>query len=69
MREVFRKRIRRQGKGVNVAADVDAVVAINTGPGQRQHVSVQSEHSVRQPDPRPEDTSHESPPPDEKEEA
>lgn len=60
MRKVIRKRIRRQEGGVNVAADVDATVAITTGKGQRNSVRSSSRSTVVQrpagknPDPKEE---------------
>jgi hypothetical protein len=66
MRKVVRKRVRRQEKGVNVAADVDAVIAINTGEGEHQHVSAKSRRTVRQPEPE-DDRPHDVPQPEEKE--
>ena len=65
MRRVIKKNIRRQEPGVNVAADVDAVIAVNSGkPGQTttasskrtQHV-VQDSRAHRdapEDDPKPE---------------
>ncbi len=39
VRKVFRRRIRHEGKGVNVAADINAVVSANLGePGSRTSV-------------------------------
>jgi hypothetical protein len=67
MRKVVRKRVRRQEEGVNVAADVDAVIAINTGEGERQHVSAKSRRTVRQPEPREDDRPQDVPQPEEKE--
>jgi high-affinity K+ transport system ATPase subunit B len=44
MRKIVQKRIRRSGKGVNVVADVNAVVATSTGgatsAGKRQSISI-----------------------------
>jgi hypothetical protein len=49
MFRIIRERVRRQKGGVNVVADVDAVVAANTGSsGRRQRVKVRNRHSVVQ---------------------
>ena len=47
MRKIVQKRIRRSGKGVNVVADVNAVVAASTGESggataatKRQSISI-----------------------------
>ena len=48
MRKRIRRRVRRQGEGVNVAADVDAVIAVSRGSSQRQSVSVKSRQTVVQ---------------------
>ena len=48
VRKIIRKRIRRQDKGLNLAADVDAVVAVNTGSSPSQVVRHSSRHSVVQ---------------------
>lgn len=49
MRKVIRKRIRRSASGVNVAADIDAVVAINTGEDAKtSRTVVHSSHNVVQ---------------------
>ena len=49
MHKVIRKRIRRNEDGVNVAADVDAVVAINTGAdAMSSRTVVHSSHTVVQ---------------------
>lgn len=62
MRKVIRKRIRRSEDGVNLAADIDAVVSVNSGPGQVSQTVVRSRHSVvqgpglrDQPETKPED--------------
>lgn len=49
MRKIIRKRVRRNRSGLNLAADIDAVVAINTGQdaGQSRTV-VRSSHTVVQ---------------------
>jgi hypothetical protein len=52
MRKSIRKRIRRQENGVNLAADVDASIAVNTGAGQRQSVRTTSRRRVVQRSPR-----------------
>ncbi len=39
MRKVIRRSVRRSGKGVNVAADVDAVVVSNVEPRERSGAS------------------------------
>ena len=38
MRRVLRKRIRRQASGVDIAADVNAVVSVNVGPAKQATV-------------------------------
>ena len=48
MFRVIRKRVRRQKGGVNLAADVDAAVAVNRGASERQRVSVRSRHTIVQ---------------------
>jgi hypothetical protein len=49
VRKVIRRRIRRQEGGVNVAADVDAVVSINTGEaGQTSSTRVRSRRRIIQ---------------------
>ena len=49
MHKVIRKRIRHHEDGVNVAADVDAVIAINTGAdATSSRTVVHSSHSVVQ---------------------
>ena len=49
MRKVIRKRIRRDEDGLSVAADLDAVVAINTGSDAKvSRTVVHSSHSVAQ---------------------
>jgi len=49
MRKVIRKRIRRDEDGVKVAADLDAVIAINTGgDAKTSRTVVHSSHSVVQ---------------------
>jgi hypothetical protein len=47
MRRVIRKHIRHREDGINVAADVDAVISINTGGGVT-HTQARSTHSVVQ---------------------
>jgi hypothetical protein len=42
VRKVFRKRVRRQASGVDIAADVNAVVSVNVGPAK--HATVVSSH-------------------------
>lgn len=49
MRKVIRKRIRRSASGVNIAADIDAVIAINTGEDAKtSRTVVHSSHNVVQ---------------------
>lgn len=49
MRKVIRKRIRRSDGGVNIAADIDAVIAINTGEDAKtSRTAVHSSHRVVQ---------------------
>ncbi|MEA2220995.1 MAG: hypothetical protein QOJ35_3621 [Solirubrobacteraceae bacterium] len=49
MHRVFRKRIRRNEDGVDVAVDVDAVIAINAGANATSSRSlVHSSHTVVQ---------------------
>jgi hypothetical protein len=49
VRKVIRRRIRRQEGGVNVAADVDAVVSVNTGEsGQTSSTRVRSRRRIVQ---------------------
>jgi hypothetical protein len=49
MRKVIKRRIRRQVGGVNVAADVDAVVSINTGQeGQVTRTKARSRRRIVQ---------------------
>lgn len=49
MRRVIRKRIRRDEDGLNLAADVDAVIAINTdGDAKVSRTVVRSSHNVVQ---------------------
>lgn len=49
MRKVIRKRIRRSASGVNIAADIDAVIAINSGEDAKtSHTVVHSTHNVVQ---------------------
>jgi hypothetical protein len=49
MRKVIRKRIRRSEDGLNIAADVDAAIAINTGEdAKRSETVVRSSHRVVQ---------------------
>jgi hypothetical protein len=49
MRKVIRKRIRSEKDGINVAADVDAVVSINTGEEAGfSHTTVRSSNRVVQ---------------------
>jgi hypothetical protein len=67
MLRVFRKRIRRQQGGVNVAADLDAAVAANTGPSQRQSVRVRSRRRVVQRSSRSGAERPDEPPPKQKE--
>ena len=51
MRKVIRRRIRRSGGGLNVVADVDAAIAINTGEDAKvSETVVRSSHSVVQGD-------------------
>ena len=49
VRKIIRRRIRSQEGGVNVAADVDAVVSVNTGePGQTTSTRVRSRRRIVQ---------------------
>jgi hypothetical protein len=49
MHRVIRKRIRRNEPGLNLAADIDAVIAINTGDDAKSsHTVVRSSHNVVQ---------------------
>jgi hypothetical protein len=48
MRKVFNRRIRRRSAGVDVAADVNAVVAVNTGEGGQEGVSSKSRTRIVQ---------------------
>ena len=48
MRKVIRKRVRRREDGVDVAADIDAVIAVNQGRGQTSETHVSSHHRVVQ---------------------
>jgi hypothetical protein len=49
MRKVIRKRVRRNEGGVNLAADLDAAVAFNTGEdAARSRTVVRSTHTVVQ---------------------
>jgi hypothetical protein len=49
MRKVVRKRVRRNEGGINIAADLDATIAINTGEGPaRSRTVVRSTHIVVQ---------------------
>jgi hypothetical protein len=49
MRKVIRKRIRHSDGGLNVAADIDAVIAVNTGAdAATSHTVVRSSHTVVQ---------------------
>ncbi len=48
MRKVIRKRVRRREDGIDIAADVDAVIAINHGRGQVSETHVSSHHRVVQ---------------------
>ena len=60
MRKLIRKRIRRSEGGVDLAADIDAAVAVNTGKGAQRTV-VRSSHSVVQGDSGDRDRPEESP--------
>ncbi len=52
MHKVIRKRVRRSEGGVNIAADIDAVIAINTGEGSRvTRTEAHSSHTVVQGEP------------------
>lgn len=46
MRKVIRKQIRRSDAGIDIAADVNAVIA--TGEGEKTHTSVSSKQRVVQ---------------------
>jgi hypothetical protein len=48
MRRVIRKRVRHQQDGVSLAADIDAVISINTGTGATTTTHAHSSHSVQQ---------------------
>jgi hypothetical protein len=49
MRRVIRKRVRRSAAGVNIAADVDAAIVINTGgDAAASQTVVRSIHTVVQ---------------------
>jgi hypothetical protein len=49
MHKVIRKRVRRNDGGVNIAADIDAVITINTGEGARvTRTEAHSSHTVVQ---------------------
>jgi hypothetical protein len=49
MHKVIRKRVRRTDGGVNIAADIDAVIAINTGNDARAtRTEAHSSHTVVQ---------------------
>lgn len=49
MRKIIRKQLRRSGGGVNIAADLDAVIAVNTGEdAEVSRTVVRSSHSVVQ---------------------
>lgn len=64
MHKVIRKRVRHNRDGVNIAADIDAVIAINTGANPaRSHASARSSHVVAQGASRRAATP-EAPPPD-----
>jgi hypothetical protein len=59
VRKVIRRRIRRQEGGVNVAADVDAVVSINTGEsGQTSSTRVRSRRRIVQRSGGPKGSGH-----------
>ena len=62
MSRVFRKRFRKQSEGVNVAADVDAAVSVNTGASQSQSVRVKSRRRVVQRSPRAGEPQPDTPP-------
>jgi hypothetical protein len=49
MHKVIRKRVRRTQDGLNIAVDVDAVIAINTGDDARMtRTEAHSRHTVVQ---------------------
>lgn len=49
MRKIVHKQVRRTWGGVNVAADLDAVIAINTGDdAEASRTVVRSRHTVVQ---------------------
>jgi hypothetical protein len=49
VRKVIKRRIRHEKDGVNVAADIDAVIAVNTGqPGQTSRNRVRSRRRIVQ---------------------
>jgi hypothetical protein len=61
---VIRKRIRRNADGIDVAADVNAVIAVNEG-GESTHTSVSSRQKVVQRSgrrPQKEENQQQSPP-------
>jgi hypothetical protein len=52
MRKRVRKRVRRREDGINVAADVDASIAVNSGASRTQSVRTTSRRRVVQRPPR-----------------
>lgn len=65
VRRVIRKTVRHEKDGVNVAADIDATIVVNGGPGSVSHVRTSSRRTVvqgaagerDQPDEAPEQSS------------
>ena len=65
VRKVIRRRIRHEEGGVNVAADVDAVVSINTGEsGQTSSTRVRSRRRIVQRSGGPKDSGRTGDPQD-----
>ena len=62
MRKVIRRRVRRNEGGINIAADLDAAIAINTGEdAARSRTVVRSTHTVVQGDGGERDQPRDSP--------
>jgi hypothetical protein len=51
MRRVIKKRIRHQDRGLNVAADVNAVISVDEGSGETQKTVSKSHSRIVQADP------------------
>ena len=63
MRRIIRKRVRRTVGGVNIAADLDAAIVVNTGEdATSSHTVVRSAHTVVQGPAGERDQPRESPP-------